>query len=487
MPTVRDLLVIADRFRVELLAPADQQRAPTEQISRIVILQTVAALRSVPEGSLVIVPAGLFTRQDSSGLDILVRRVSERGGIAVLVQGLVRTQTRLERLANRFEVAVLGCPDTVDLGDLVTTLNHTLAGGPADVLLRAWRGLDRIAAWSASPDAAPDVLAAEVGELIGERLRLGPEVPFGAPVVVNGQPVTLLGTGADGEPTPELRIVLPALQYALAVHLMKADLRERALRDDQSRALAALLVADAAAVEEYAMQARRISLDVDGHHCAIAVKTASDDPVARDGDLRAAESALGRALADLPVEVWTARAESDLVAVVTGYPGHRPDAAAVTSAARSAIGMVAPRALFWGIGTEHAGPGGLRTTVSEARSAASTASADGVSTKPFGFDVSGIQRLISEARASVTAGRVAAELLEPLQGMSNPQASLETLNIWLEERGSLKAAASRLFLHPNAVAYRIARIESALGVDLANADTRFALQFACRIALGQSG
>ena len=78
---------------------------------------------------------------------------------------------------------------------------------------------------------------------------------------------------------------------------------------------------------------------------------------------------------------------------------------------------------------------------------------------------------------------MAAELLAPLSALSNPAASIETLNTWIEERGSLKASAARLHLHPNAVAYRISRIESALGADLSDPETRFALQFACRIVM----
>ena len=49
------------------------------------------------------------------------------------------------------------------------------------------------------------------------------------------------------------------------------------------------------------------------------------------------------------------------------------------------------------------------------------------------FDASGIQRLISGVRASITAGRVVSEILEPLQTLSNRDASLETLNAWLEQ------------------------------------------------------
>lgn len=277
MPTVRDLLIITDRFSVELLAPHELQASSSRPITRVVILQNITALRTVPENSLVLVPAGLFTRQDSSGIDILIRRVAERAGVGVLVQGLLHAAPRVERLASRFDIAVLGCPENVDLGDLVTALNHALSGGPADVLVRAWKALDSVARWEQQEDADPADLMSDVRDIIGEpQLRIEANLPYGAPIIVNGREFARIGTGTDADLTPELRIVRPALQNAISARLMNTQLRHRIVRDEQARALAVLIVADANTVEHYATLARRIGVDVDGHHCAVTVKSPSE-------------------------------------------------------------------------------------------------------------------------------------------------------------------------------------------------------------------
>ncbi len=173
--------------------------------------------------------------------------------------------------------------------------------------------------------------------------------------------------------------------------------------------------------------------------------------------------------------------------MLSSRTGRRLTATDVHAALQQAIVEAGSEVLFWGLGTEHVGPTGVRTSMYEARSASNTAEAERITRRVVLFDASGIQRLISEVRASVTAGRVASEILEPLNSLANRDASLETLNAWLEERGSLKAAALRLHLHPNAVAYRINKISDALNIDLSDADTRFALQLACRVALANQG
>jgi DNA-binding PucR family transcriptional regulator len=50
-------------------------------------------------------------------------------------------------------------------------------------------------------------------------------------------------------------------------------------------------------------------------------------------------------------------------------------------------------------------------------------------------------------------------------------------------RNSLARAAAVLTLHPNAVNYRIRRIEQTLNLDLDDPDTRFAIELACRLRL----
>ena len=80
------------------------------------------------------------------------------------------------------------------------------------------------------------------------------------------------------------------------------------------------------------------------------------------------------------------------------------------------------------------------------------------------------------------------ELLAPVDALGPTKAAtaVATLHAYLDEHGSLQRAATRLHLHRNAVVYRLDRIKAA-GIDLADADTRFALQLACRARLLSGG
>ncbi len=80
-------------------------------------------------------------------------------------------------------------------------------------------------------------------------------------------------------------------------------------------------------------------------------------------------------------------------------------------------------------------------------------------------------------------------LLAPLDRLGPPRArtAVDTLQVYLDERGSLVAAGRRLHLHPNAVGYRMRRIREQLDIDLEDPEQRLALQLACRARLIDAG
>ncbi|MDN3357854.1 helix-turn-helix domain-containing protein [Actinomadura sp. DC4] len=57
---------------------------------------------------------------------------------------------------------------------------------------------------------------------------------------------------------------------------------------------------------------------------------------------------------------------------------------------------------------------------------------------------------------------------------------IETLRVWLRTRGTAAQVGEELGVHPQTVRYRMRQIEHALGDDLADADTRFAIEVALR-------
>ena len=101
------------------------------------------------------------------------------------------------------------------------------------------------------------------------------------------------------------------------------------------------------------------------------------------------------------------------------------------------------------------------------------------------FDASGLRAMLAEWYATDSARRSVSTLLEPLEGLGGRRAeeAIRTLQVFLDEQGSVTRTARRLHLHRNAVAYRIARIRDTLDVDPDDPDARLALQLACRARL----
>jgi DNA-binding PucR family transcriptional regulator len=57
---------------------------------------------------------------------------------------------------------------------------------------------------------------------------------------------------------------------------------------------------------------------------------------------------------------------------------------------------------------------------------------------------------------------------------------METLEAWLEARGSAAKIAERLQVHPQTVRYRMRQLEQSLGEQLADPDSRFAMELVLR-------
>jgi DNA-binding PucR family transcriptional regulator len=141
--------------------------------------------------------------------------------------------------------------------------------------------------------------------------------------------------------------------------------------------------------------------------------------------------------------------------------------------------------VFCGVSDEHDAPAGLKTAAGEARSALANARAAGRSNAPVRFQDSTLRRVLVELLSSDPARASVNELLAPLDRLGHRRArtAVRTLQVYLDERGSLVRAGRALHLHPNAVAYRIKGIRAKLDVDLDDADQRLALQLACRARL----
>jgi DNA-binding PucR family transcriptional regulator len=82
------------------------------------------------------------------------------------------------------------------------------------------------------------------------------------------------------------------------------------------------------------------------------------------------------------------------------------------------------------------------------------------------------------------AGGFAAKALEPLVALdrAGDRSLVPTLRTWLAHHGGWEPTAAELGVHRNSVRHRIAQVERALDVDLADPETRMRLWFALRWA-----
>jgi DNA-binding PucR family transcriptional regulator len=142
-----------------------------------------------------------------------------------------------------------------------------------------------------------------------------------------------------------------------------------------------------------------------------------------------------------------------------------------------------------GIATAHQGPSGLRLSAEESRTALAAARLSDEEVCIATFDELGARRMLAEWLVTDSARVAVRDLLAPLDalGPAKSATAVATLHAYLDERGSLQRAAARLHVHRNAVVYRLEGITRALELDLTDADSRFALQLACRARLMSTG
>jgi DNA-binding PucR family transcriptional regulator len=78
--------------------------------------------------------------------------------------------------------------------------------------------------------------------------------------------------------------------------------------------------------------------------------------------------------------------------------------------------------------------------------------------------------------------QLAAREFAAVRAMTPPRRNrlIETLEAWLEARGSAAKIAERLRVHPQTVRYRMRQLEQSLGEQLDDPDSRFAMELVLR-------
>jgi sugar diacid utilization regulator len=474
-----ELLDAAKSRGAVLVAGRGNERA----VEQVLIIDEIGELDRAAPGALAILTHSASAKLEDYGLDLVLRRAGDRELAAVAVYEPVHVSLTAARLADLGQVAVLAIAAGQDLSQFVFGLESNLRRSADATLRRLIAVLNEVQ--QLRETTLEDILE-RASSALGEPVRYS-ETADGAcasPVWINGR---RFGYVCSLHEDDAARIGCQLVADAVARVRLSLNASRQAARHGRSQAVTALIRMPHAAAPAAVQHARLLDLPVDGRHTAIALQTGLTtaavpaQPLLERARAVAAESDPEWHLATLEHTLLLMRMEA----------ADEPRAS-IHSAPRFAEQLIAElRAnaksvtFFCGVSGIREGVSGLRAAADEALAALSTARAEARINMPLSIDASPLRRMMLDLLSSEVTRESTTSLLAPLDaaGPRKSETAVQTLQVYLDERGSLVAAGRRLHLHPNAVAYRIKQIKEQLDLDLDDPDMRLALQVACRTRL----
>ncbi|MEV0381178.1 helix-turn-helix domain-containing protein [Nonomuraea sp. NPDC050643] len=426
-------------------------------------------------------------------VDIAIRRAiaGECAGLVFIGDFPLAETSRA--LADRGGMPVL--MSTATPSELAVLMDRMIRGGAEEVLSRAEFAIARATAAAATAPGRPlESILEEVGAALGVRLSLVQDtgVAWSEPdaVCVGEVPIGRLTADRDDA---SVTVALPAIAAMLS-RCLQHDLQAR-FGPVRSRAdlIIELITAESSRLDRLAVEATRAGLPVSlSHVVAWLTPTHRGDAGRRPPAVLVSSVELhALQLVESRDEVWHLTIfHNDIVMVASeeaGAPDHqrrlRDVMESVMAHARSVAGD--EWSFTAGLGTPQSGAAGLRQSATEARVAAEAAVAGGRTGRVEVTDVTGLRRVLLDFYASPLSRSLLDDILAPLNALGPERAliAMKTLVAYLGHRNSLARAGEELNLHPNAVNYRVRRIEQTLGLDLTEPNARFAVELACRVRL----
>lgn len=490
MPSVWQLLTSEPDHPFSLLAGSpDHGDRPATRVRAIDALNELAA---VPAGALVVVPRHCLANIANYELDVAVRVAADRGVAGLLLAGLSRLPATVVRVADRTGLVVAGVSDNESLVDLIRRLDRLVVHGQSAMLERA----EAVVEWLRTADVPDDHLLV----LQGAASRLAADIrltwlsrPAGAaePVRVGGRPVGWIH-GSDASDDVAVSLALPAIATAVGSIYERTVVGEEAVSD----IVAGLIDADAVGRQAVAAdRAVALGLNLNARHVVACVSAESAERSPGEGLLgrrhrRALAAVVLREHLGLKADSWLiTRTKGDLALLWTVDTRSEPDitvAAEVADEVLAAFRHEYPMSRFFGgVGSAGFGVDGLRMSAAEALAAAHSARAQGIHGQVIRLHGSRLEQVLGELVTSSVSGRIIDGVLAPLNALPERSrfAMIETLSTYLDLQGSKVRAARTLHMHPNAIGYRVTKATKLLEANLADADTRFILQLACRVWL----
>jgi DNA-binding PucR family transcriptional regulator len=426
-------------------------------------------------------------------VDIVIRRAIAAEAAALLFVGDIALAETSRSLADRGALPVLTAHAAPS--ELAVFIDRLLRGGAAEALARAERA---VAAVGVAAEAEPMHARAAILEAASAALGIELTIADDPRVRWTDSDAVCIGEVPVGRllaehPDTAVSIALPVV----AAILSRALQRESQVRFGPTRSRADLIVemllAESSRIDALAVDAARAGLPVQLAHAAAWIAPMHrDDPAQRlPPSMVAAIELRAFQLIDERDEVWHLAAfHDDLVLLASeesGAPDHQRRLRDVIEQLVAFGTSVAGEEWTFtvGLGTPQSGASGLRQSATEARITAETAVASGRLGAIEVTDVTGLRRVLLDFYASPLSRALLDDVLAPLDALGSERAAIavRTLLAYLSNRNSLARAGEVLTLHPNAVNYRVRRIEQSLDLDLDDPDTRFALELACRLRL----
>jgi hypothetical protein len=466
-------------------------------VSSVVLVEALGDLVKLPKHALAVLTREASAEAGGYRMDMAIKLAASRGAAGILLtDGRSELGQTAANIATSADLAVLVTRAEVALADVIVAVNREIHGDVAAALAR----IDEVVCTLAADQTAQlDVerLVDIAGPFFSGEARVGSASSdeLSAPVFVGGEVEAhvSMSPGPGGHAAVADRVALELLAGALGRAREAARRAEDVPVRSRGQLLTEFLVAAPDRGDRLLDRMRAADLRIDGWHLVLQLELEDPERLAGAGELpwyHVAERVSGLALDHLRPSggAWhLAQLGSAFVLVRTTQ--RDPGAAATrdllskTNAMLDAVVSRIPKAtLVCGMGTPHAGGVGLRTSAAEARAALSAARIAGRANETVPYDQVGLERTLIEWYASDASREAVDSLLAPLDRLK-PQKrdqSILTLKAYLDNQGSLSKTAEDLHLHRNAVAYRVDRIFSALGIERSDPDTRLLLQLACR-------
>jgi sugar diacid utilization regulator len=486
--TVADLLAQGDRWGLRCVAGSPDGVVVTD-----VAILGLDDLTSASEHHLVIVahPDGSVPRPYQ--VDIAIRRAIAAGCAGVVFVGDFPVAETSRALADRGGLPVL--LSSGQASELAVLLDRTIRGGAEEAMSRAEFAIQSIIdAVGTASEHTQELILDVASAALGIRIALVEDasVSWAEPDAVCIGQVPIGRVVADSADSATA-IALPVIASVLSRSLQR-ELQDR-FGSVRSRAdlIVEMIFAESSRIDGFAVDAVRAGLAIQLSH-AVAWLT----PTHRSDTERHPAAVLAPSielftlqLVDHRAEVWHLAMLRDHIIVVAseevGAADHQRRLRDVMELVVAHASSVAGEdwAFTVGLSTPQSGASGLRQAAAEARIAAESAIAGGRAGVIEATDATGLRRVLLDFYASPLSRTLLEDILAPLDalGPERSHTSIQTLLAYIGHRNSLARAATALNLHPNAVNYRIRRIEQSLALDLNDPDVRFAVELACRVRL----